>query len=235
MTEQFRWRFNPNVIAQYVLDRHVPVGATTVLKPNEACLVIEDGRIIGTSTQTDLVVNPEVGALGRIFGKGPAKRAFLFVLLGPHDLHFTIKGRTKDGMEVRALVGLRVEFTIQQLGRLLNLPAKGTTTLLTGALAERLQPQMTPIVVNEVMARSTLDELRSDATAASNARASHPCLDAVLTGGPRPAIRRRLDLLGRDRAGTPAQDAGGPRFAHAPQCHHGRHGAGGDGDDDPCP
>lgn len=172
MTEQFRWRFNPNVIAQYVLDRHVPVGATTVLKPNEACLVIEDGRIIGTSTQTDLVVNPEVGALGRIFGKGPAKRAFLFVLLGPHDLHFTIKGRTKDGMEVRALVGLRVEFTIQQLGRLLNLPAKGTTTLLTGALAERLQPQMTPIVVNEVMARSTLDELRSDATAASNARAS---------------------------------------------------------------
>ena len=40
-------------------------------------------------------------------------------------------------------MGLKVEFTIQQLGRLLNLPAKGTTTLLTGALAERLQPQMT--------------------------------------------------------------------------------------------
>ena len=68
MTEQFRWRFNPNVIAQYVLDRHVPVGATTVLKPNEACLVMRTGAS-SAPPQTDLVVNPEVGALGRIFGK----------------------------------------------------------------------------------------------------------------------------------------------------------------------
>ena len=119
--------------------------------PNEACLVIEDGRIIGTSTQTDLVVNPEVGALGPTFGKGPAKRAFLFVLLGLKDLHFTIKGRTKDGMEVRAPRGTEGRVHHPATGPVAQPPRQGYDDPVTGALAERLQPQMTPIVVNEVM------------------------------------------------------------------------------------
>mgnify|MGYP006119065139 CR=1 FL=1 len=84
--EMFRWRGNPGIIAQYFLDRKVKHGESVVLKPNEGCVVVENGRIIGISTQTKMEVNPKVGMLSRIFGSGQPSRAFLFVMLGPHNL-----------------------------------------------------------------------------------------------------------------------------------------------------
>ena len=84
--ENFRWRNNPGVIAQYFLDRHIKHGENVVLKPNEACVVVENGNVIGISTQTKMEVNPKAGILSKVFGQGQPNRAFLFVLLGPHDL-----------------------------------------------------------------------------------------------------------------------------------------------------
>ena len=56
----YKWRNNPAVIAKYVHDRDVPKGAEVTLKPNEACVVVEDGRISGIATQKHMEVNPEL-------------------------------------------------------------------------------------------------------------------------------------------------------------------------------
>ena len=68
--KSYKWRNNPAVIAKYVHDRDVPKGAEVTLKPNEACVVVEDGRISGIATQKHMEVNPEAGVLSKIFGRG---------------------------------------------------------------------------------------------------------------------------------------------------------------------
>ena len=54
------------VIARYVMGHDVPSGLEVTLKPNEACVVIEDGRIAGVATQQH--DEPQIGLLGRMFG-----------------------------------------------------------------------------------------------------------------------------------------------------------------------
>ena len=84
---KFRWRTNPGVIAQYFLDRNVKHGEKVVLKPNEACVVVENGSVIGISTQTKMEVNPKAGLLSKIFGKGQPNRASPCEL--PRGIHRT--------------------------------------------------------------------------------------------------------------------------------------------------
>ena len=103
--QRYRWRTSPHVIGQYVMDKHIPKGSQITLKPNEACLVVEKGRVAGTATQTNMEVNPEAGLLSKMFGSGTPERAFFFVLLGPHDVLIRITGRTKDGHDVSGWVG----------------------------------------------------------------------------------------------------------------------------------
>ena len=50
----FRWRNNPAVIAKYWKADALPKNAEVTLKPNEACVVVENGRIVGISTQTKI-------------------------------------------------------------------------------------------------------------------------------------------------------------------------------------
>ena len=78
----FRWRNSPAIIARYMHDREVTDGAEVTLKPNEACVVIEDGKIAGVASQRHMEVNPEAGLLSKMFGRGNPKRSFLFAFLG---------------------------------------------------------------------------------------------------------------------------------------------------------
>ena len=64
----FRWRNSPAIIARYMHDREVADGAEVTLKPNEACVVIEDGKIAGVASQRHMEVNPEAGLLSKMFG-----------------------------------------------------------------------------------------------------------------------------------------------------------------------
>ncbi|RAH16309.1 MAG: hypothetical protein CMB56_000825 [Methanobacteriota archaeon] len=159
---RFRWRTNPGVIAQYYLDRHVKHGEKVVLKPNEACVVIENGNVIGISTQTKMEVNPKVGILSKIFGKGQPNRAFMFILLGPHDLLLLISGRTSDGHEISGLVSLKVEFITQDTTLLLQFPAKGQVTIGIDNLVEILSPEVNSLVNTEIISPNTLEEIKSD-------------------------------------------------------------------------
>ena len=65
----FRWRTNPTVIAHYMNDADVPRQAEVTLKPNEVCVVLENGKIVGSVSQTHMEVSPQVGLFGKLFGK----------------------------------------------------------------------------------------------------------------------------------------------------------------------
>ena len=44
----FRWRENPTVVAQYLLGKNIPEQAEVTLKPNEICVVLENGKVVGS-------------------------------------------------------------------------------------------------------------------------------------------------------------------------------------------
>ena len=170
--ENFRWRNNPGVIAQYFLDRHIKHGKNVVLKPNEACVVVENGNVIGISTQTKMEVNPKAGILSKVFGQGQPNRAFLFVLLGPHDLLILVSGRTADGHDLSGMISLKVEFNTQDTPLLLQFPAKGESTIGVDNLVEAISSEINALVNAEVIGPHTLEQIRTDAELQEDLKAS---------------------------------------------------------------
>ncbi len=161
MTEKsFRWRNSPAVIARYIHDRDVPDGSMVTLKPNEACVVVEDGKIAGVATQQHMEVNPKAGILSRMFGRGNPKRTFLFVFLGPHDLLLRINTQTSDGQPAVGMLNLRLSITREQAPKLLQLPAKGEMEITTGSLVDTLEKEI-QANLNPMIQGNTLESLRS--------------------------------------------------------------------------
>ena len=162
--KSYKWRNNPAVIAKYVHDRDVPKGAEVTLKPNEACVVVEDGRISGIATQKHMEVNPEAGVLSKMFGRGNPKRTFLFVFLGPHELILRIDGMTSDGRSASGFMVMRVSFSRESASRLLQLPAKGNMEITAATLVEILESEVNARL-KPVIHQITEDQLRNvDAT-----------------------------------------------------------------------
>tara|TARA_Y100000589_G_scaffold92450_1_gene87347 strand:- start:7690 stop:8913 length:1224 start_codon:yes stop_codon:yes gene_type:complete len=162
--KSYKWRNNPAVIAKYVHDRDVPKGAEVTLKPNEACVVVEDGRISGIATQKHMEVNPEAGLLSKMFGRGNPKRTFLFVFLGPHELILRIEGMTSDGRSASGFMVMRVSISRESASRLLQLPAKGNMEITAASLVEILESEVNARL-KPVIHQITEDQLRNvDAT-----------------------------------------------------------------------
>ena len=132
----FRWRDNPTVIAQYMNDRDVPRQAEVTLKPNEVCVVLENGKIVGSVSQTHMEVNPEVGLFGRIFGKSTPNRSFMFAFTGPHTIIVQIRGIGNNGDEINCLLTLKVAITRESATRLINFPAGGKMSVQASDIAE---------------------------------------------------------------------------------------------------
>jgi hypothetical protein len=160
--EIFRWRTNPNIIAQYILDKQVPAGSKVTLKPNEACAILEGGRVVGVVSQIEMEVNPKIGTLSKMFGKKNPSRAFLFAFLGPHEIMMKMTAKTVDNQAVNGIAFLRVNISREAVPRLLQLPAKGKTHVTIGDLSKRLELEASQKVASEIIASINLEELRSD-------------------------------------------------------------------------
>jgi hypothetical protein len=156
----FKWRNNPAVIAKYVHDREVPKGSEVTLKPNEACVVVEDGRISGIATQKHMEVNPEAGLLSKMFGRGNPKRTFLFVFLGPHDIILRLEGMTSDGRSASGFMVMKVSISRESASRLLQLPAKGNMEITAATLATILENEANARL-KPIIHQFTEDELRN--------------------------------------------------------------------------
>ena len=134
----FRWRENPAVIAQYMVASKVPLKAEVTLKPNEICVVLENGKVVGSVSQQHMEVNPQIGMIGRLFGRQNPQRAFMFCFTGPHEVMVQVKGQSNQGSEINCLVSMKVEITRESAPRLLTFPAKGVMTVHASDIAKEL-------------------------------------------------------------------------------------------------
>ena len=179
----FRWRTNPTVIAHYMNDADVPRQAEVTLKPNEVCVVLENGKIVGSVSQTHMEVSPQVGLFGKLFGKSNPVRSFMFAFTGPHTILVQVRGIADNGDEINCLVTLKLEVTRETAPRLITFPAKGTMTVQASHIAE---------VISPATSAAALQHLRGmDATAMRTVEANEDVMYAIKT-----ALRATLDEYG---------------------------------------
>ena len=152
----FRWRENPTVIARYMLASKVPIQAEVTLKPNEICVVLENGKVVGSVSQQHMEVNPQVGMIGKLFGKQNPQRSFMFCFTGPHQIMVQVRGHSNQGDEINCLVSMKVEITRESAPRLLTFPAKGVVSVHASDIAKEL----TSIVQSKTI--SFLKEMNSE-------------------------------------------------------------------------
>ncbi|MEC8608872.1 MAG: hypothetical protein VXY42_00035 [Candidatus Thermoplasmatota archaeon] len=146
----FRWRTNPTVVAQYMNDADVPRQAEVTLKPNEVCVVLENGKIVGSVSQQHLEVNPQIGLFSKLFGKTNPVRSFMFAFTGPHSILVQVRGISDNGDEINCLVTLKVEITRETATRLITFPAKGTMMVQRKDIAEILSPGVNSTVLQHL-------------------------------------------------------------------------------------
>lgn len=179
----FRWRTNPTVIAHYMNDADVPRQAEVTLKPNEVCVVLENGKIVGSVSQTHMEVSPQVGLFGTLFGKSNPVRSFIFAFTGPHAVLVQVRGVADNGDEINCLITLKLEITRETAPRLISFPAKGTMTVQAGNIATLVSP---------AVSSAALQHLRGmDAASMRTVQANEDVMYAVKT-----ALRATLDEHG---------------------------------------
>ena len=179
----FRWRTNPTVIAHYMNDADVPRQAEVTLKPNEVCVVLENGKIVGSVSQTHMEVSPQVGLFGTLFGKSNPVRSFIFAFTGPHAVLVQVRGVADNGDEINCLITLKLEITRETAPRLISFPANGTMTVQAGNIAALVSP---------AVSSAALQHLRGmDAASMRTVQANEDVMYAVKT-----ALRATLDEHG---------------------------------------
>ena len=179
----FRWRTNPTVIAHYMNDADVPRQAEGTLKPNEVCVVLENGKIVGSVSQTHMEVSPQGGLFGTLFGKSNPVRSFIFAFTGPHAVLVQVRGVAGNGDEINCLITLKLEITRETAPRLISFPAKGTMTVQAGNIATLVSP---------AVSSAALQHLRGmDAASMRTVQANEDVMYAVKT-----ALRATLDEHG---------------------------------------
>jgi hypothetical protein len=116
----------------------VPMQAEVTLKPNEICVVLENGKVVGSVSQQHMEVNPQVGMISKLFGRQNPQRSFMFCFTGPHQVLVQVKGQSNNGDEINCLVSMKVEITRESAPRLLTFPAKGVISVHASDIANGL-------------------------------------------------------------------------------------------------
>ncbi len=168
MGTQFKWRDNPNILAKLIDANNLNTwkAQEVVLKPNEACAFIVDGRI--GDILTEKVVGNIAGGfnrfIGDIMGVTAKDRRLLFAMTGPADLSIPFSGSLPNGNNVTGFANLRVQIRTDDIPKLLNMFANSAPILDRKRLAEVLHNEVMMRVINPSLAECTDDaQLRSAA------------------------------------------------------------------------
>ncbi len=165
MAKQFAWRDNPTIIARLIDGKTIQTwrAQEVVLKPNEACAFIVDGRI-GDIVSEDVVRNIGGGIgryIGDLLGATATDRRMLFAMTGPFDLSVPFVTTLSDGQSAQGIAQLRVQFRKDDIPKLLNIFANHDPTLDRMKLAAILSKEVSHRLVNPLLQSvSTIEELR---------------------------------------------------------------------------
>lgn len=166
MSTNFKWRSNPNIIARLVDGNDIKTwkARQVVLKPNEACAFIIDGRI--GDIVSEKVVRNIGGGLGRhiadMMGATATDRRMLFAMTGPVDLWIPFHAALKDGSPASGHMNLRVQMRKEDIPKLLNIFANNAPLLDRNALIGFIGHEVSTRCITPSMANcSGSEELRS--------------------------------------------------------------------------
>ena len=159
--DTYRWRTNPDQIARFVHDKDLPRNAPVLLRPNEVCVVLENGRIAGVVTQQVMRANPTTSMLRRMFG-GKRQRSYLFAFLGPYTITLPFASKSSDHQTLRGQATVRLFATREQIARLIQLPANGMMEIRTGDLQTLLLAESQAYMARTIQKYSN-DELVQEA------------------------------------------------------------------------
>ncbi len=153
---QHRWRDSPDVIARLIDKDSVKTWSSKdiVIKPNEACAIIVDGKVKDILTET--VMKNQVGGFGRWLGGkmglGATDSKLLFAITGPVNLNMPIRGQLGNGESVQGLGTLRIQIQRDHIPKLLNLFTSGPREITKTWLSTQLQREFDEKVVRPLLA-----------------------------------------------------------------------------------
>ena len=124
---QYQWRTNPEVIARLVNADTIKTwkSKSVVLKPNEACASIIDGKI-GEIVNDQVVDNIGGGFsrfLGDFLGISAKDRRILFVMTGPVDISVPFTQPLANGDTASGIAQFRIQIRRTDVPKLLNILA----------------------------------------------------------------------------------------------------------------
>ena len=158
--DTYRWREEPDIIARFVHDKELPKNTPIVLRPNEVCVVLENGRVSGIVTQQVMRANPTTSMLRRVFG-GKRQRSYLFAFLGPYTFTMPFTSKSSDHQTMKGEASLRVHASRENIARLIQLPAKGIMEIRTSDISDLLIDEA-QAYMSKTIQRFTNDELVQD-------------------------------------------------------------------------
>lgn len=156
MSNRYRWRDNPNILARLIDANNLNTwkAQEVVLKPNEACAFIVDGRI--GDILTEKVVSNIAGGfnrfIGDMMGVTAKDRRLLFAMTGPADISIPFSGNLPSGSKVNGFANIRVQLRSEDIPKLLNMFANSAPLLDRKRLAEVLHNELMMRVINPSLA-----------------------------------------------------------------------------------
>lgn len=162
----YRWRDSPDTIARLVnADKIQTMSSQQVLlKPNEACALIVDGRVGDILTETLLksMAGGFARWLGDKVGVTANDRRLLFAMTGPMDYWIPFEGQIANGEAVKGFANLRLRMNLEDVPKLLNYFANNNPTLTREGLIGIIATEVRARVVTPCLATcSSAADLRS--------------------------------------------------------------------------
>ena len=163
MSKRYRWRDSPNILAKLVDANNLNTWKTqeVVLKPNEACMFLVDGRI--GDILTEKVVNNIAGGfsrfIGDMMGVTAKDRRLLFAMTGPADISIPFAGNLPNGATATGFANIRVQLRTEDIPKLLNMFANSAPMLDRKRLAEVLHNELMMRVINPSLAECSDDSV----------------------------------------------------------------------------
>ena len=163
MSKRYRWRDSPNILAKLVDANNLNTWKKqeVVLKPNEACMFLVDGRI--GDILTEKVVNNLAGGfsrfIGDMMGVTAKDRRLLFAMTGPADISIPFSGNLPNGATATGFANIRVQLRNEDIPKLLNMFANSAPMLDRKRLAEVLHNELMMRVINPSLAECSDDSV----------------------------------------------------------------------------